>query len=73
MTVAVSHGIAASPWLEDAGTLRHTARAAKMLVWGQTEGGHLCPVSMTYAAVPALAADPMLAAEWTPRLASTEL
>ncbi|MEY9929448.1 putative acyl-CoA dehydrogenase [Catenulispora sp. GP43] len=70
MTVAVSHGIAAAPWLEDAGTMRHTARAAKMLVWGQTEGGHLCPVSMTYAAVPALAADPMLAAEWTPRLAS---
>ena len=70
MTVAVGHGIAAAPWLEDAGTLRHTARAAKMLVWGQTEGGHLCPVSMTYAAVPALGADPMLAAEWTPRLAS---
>ena len=70
MTVAVGHGIAAAPWLEDAGTLRHTARAAKMLVWGQVEGGHLCPVSMTYAAVPALAADPMLAAEWTPRLAS---
>jgi putative acyl-CoA dehydrogenase len=70
MTVAVSHGIAAAPWLEDAGTMRHTARAAKMLVWGQTEGGHLCPVSMTYAAVPALGADPVLAAEWTPRLAS---
>jgi len=70
MTVAVGHGIAAAPWLEDAGTLRHTARAAKMLVWGQTEGGHLCPVSMTYAAVPALGADPLLAAEWTPRLAS---
>ena len=29
-----------------------------MLVWGQTEGGHLCPVSMTYAAVPALSARP---------------
>ena len=42
-----------------------------MLVWGQTDGGHLCPVSMTYAAVPALAASPDLAAEWTPRLAST--
>jgi putative acyl-CoA dehydrogenase len=71
MEVAVRHGLAASAWLEDAtaGT-RHTARAAKMLVWGQTDGGHLCPVSMTYAAVPALAASPALAAEWTPRLAS---
>ncbi|OLE21105.1 MAG: DNA alkylation response protein [Catenulispora sp. 13_1_20CM_3_70_7] len=70
MTVAVGHGLAAAPWLQEAGSLRHTARAAKMLVWGQTDGGHLCPVSMTYAAVPALQADPVLAAEWTPRLAS---
>ena len=70
MTVAVGHGLAAAPWLEDPATPRHTARAAKMLVWGQTDGGHLCPVSMTYAAVPALQANPALAAEWTPRLAS---
>ncbi|NUR31786.1 MAG: DNA alkylation response protein [Catenulispora sp.] len=70
MTVAVANGLGAAPWLEDPATLRHTARAAKMLVWGQTDGGHLCPVSMTYAAVPALQANPALAAEWTPRLAS---
>ena len=28
----------------------------------------MCPVSMTYSAVPALRADPELAAEWEPRL-----
>ncbi|GAA2028386.1 acyl-CoA dehydrogenase family protein [Catenulispora yoronensis] len=70
MTVAVGHGLGAAPWQEDPASPRHTARAAKMLVWGQTDGGHLCPVSMTYAAVPALQADPGLAALWTPRLAS---
>ncbi|NUP47974.1 MAG: DNA alkylation response protein [Catenulispora sp.] len=70
MTVAVGHGLGAAPWQEDPASPRHTARAAKMLVWGQTDGGHLCPVSMTYAAVPALQASPELAAEWTPRLAS---
>ena len=32
----------------------HVARAAKFYVWSQAEAGHGCPVSMTYAAVPAL-------------------
>ncbi|MFE4059526.1 acyl-CoA dehydrogenase family protein [Streptomyces sp. NPDC059096] len=46
----------------------HLRRAAGFLVWSQAEAGHLCPVSMTHAAVPALRADPVLAAEWEPRL-----
>ncbi|MFJ2171632.1 acyl-CoA dehydrogenase family protein [Streptomyces sp. NPDC087851] len=46
----------------------HLRRAAGFLVWSQAEAGHLCPVSMTHAAVPALRADPALAAEWEPRL-----
>ena len=71
MRVAVGSGLAGSAWTAPTESPRHTARAARMLVWGQTDGGHLCPVSMTYAAVPALAADAALAAEWTPRLAST--
>ncbi|MEU5576858.1 MULTISPECIES: acyl-CoA dehydrogenase family protein [Streptomyces] len=49
----------------------HVRRAAGFLVWTQVEGGHGCPVSMTHAAVPALRADPALAAEWEPRLTST--
>jgi len=32
------------------------------------EAGHVCPVSMTYSAVPVLRRDPELAAEWEPRL-----
>ncbi len=39
-------------------------------LWSQTEAGHGCPISMTYAAVPALRADPALAAEWEPLLTS---
>ncbi|MBM9510749.1 acyl-CoA dehydrogenase family protein [Actinacidiphila acididurans] len=46
----------------------HLRRAAGFLVWSQAEAGHGCPVSMTHAAVPALRADPELAAEWEPRL-----
>ncbi|MGW1881396.1 acyl-CoA dehydrogenase family protein [Streptomyces sp. NPDC001970] len=48
----------------------HVRRGAGFLVWSQVEAGHGCPVSMTHAAVPALRADPALAAEWEPRLTS---
>ncbi|MEU5902099.1 MULTISPECIES: acyl-CoA dehydrogenase family protein [Streptomyces] len=64
---AVSAGLTAA-WARPGGHLR---RAAGFLVWTQVEGGHGCPVSMTHAAVPALRADPALAAEWEPRLTST--
>ncbi|MGK5632735.1 acyl-CoA dehydrogenase family protein [Streptomyces sp. URMC 123] len=48
----------------------HLRRAAGFLIWTQVEAGHGCPLSMTHAAVPALRAEPELAAEWEPRLAS---
>ncbi|EFV12329.1 acyl-CoA dehydrogenase family protein [Segniliparus rugosus] len=48
----------------------HLARAAKMIVWGQADAGHLCPISMTYAVVPALRANPAVAAAHEPKLAS---
>ncbi|MGW2993543.1 acyl-CoA dehydrogenase family protein, partial [Streptomyces sp. NPDC001193] len=54
-------------WGRPAGHLR---RAAGFFVWSQAEAGHGCPVSMTHAAVPALRADPELAAEWEPLLTS---
>ncbi|HET6635241.1 MAG TPA: isovaleryl-CoA dehydrogenase [Streptomyces sp.] len=71
MRVAVGHGLHAAPWQEPrAGA--HVARAAKFYLWSQVEAGHTCPVSMTYAAVPALRATPALA-EWAePLLASRE-
>ncbi|MFE7708026.1 acyl-CoA dehydrogenase family protein [Streptomyces sp. NPDC057486] len=49
----------------------HVRRAAGFLVWTQAEAGHGCPLSMTHAAVPALRTDPVLAAEWEPRLTSS--
>ncbi|MEV6831091.1 acyl-CoA dehydrogenase family protein [Amycolatopsis sp. NPDC051102] len=71
MTVAVSHGMHGTPW-RDSRDGAHAARAAKFYVWSQAEAGHSCPVSMTYAAVPALRANPELAARYEPLLASTE-
>ncbi|HEY5185042.1 MAG TPA: isovaleryl-CoA dehydrogenase [Actinomycetes bacterium] len=68
MATATAHGLHAAPWVsEQKGA--HVTRAAGFLVWSQAEAGHGCPVSMTYAAVPALRADPRLTDEWVPRLA----
>jgi len=67
MDVAVSNGLHAAPW-SDERPGAHVARAAKFYVWSQVEPGHGCPISMTYAVVPALRNQPELAAEWEPRL-----
>ncbi|MHB8664354.1 MAG: acyl-CoA dehydrogenase family protein [Acidimicrobiales bacterium] len=65
MDVAVSQGLHARPW-RGAGGSSHLARAAAFDVWSQVEAGHGCPISMTYAIVPALRAAPELAATWEP-------
>jgi putative acyl-CoA dehydrogenase len=47
----------------------HVVRAALFMLWGNVNAGVMCPVSMTYAAVPALRdGAPDLAARWEPRL-----
>jgi putative acyl-CoA dehydrogenase len=70
MERAVGHGLAATPWESDSPSA-HVRRAAGFMAWSHTEPGHGCPISMTYAAVPALRADDAIAKEWTPLLAST--
>jgi len=64
---AVEHGMHAAPWAEDRPGA-HVARAAKFFLWSQPESGHGCPVSMTYAAVPALRRSPELAERYEPLL-----
>src|SRR5690242_16687993 len=73
MERAVGHGLAARPWEQQAegAAHAHVRRAAGFMAWSHTEPGHGCPISMTYAAVPALRADDAIAKEWTPLLAST--
>jgi putative acyl-CoA dehydrogenase len=69
MAVAVERGLHAAPW-RDERPGAHVARAAGFYVWSQVEAGHGCPISMTYSVVPALRANPGLAAEWEPLLTS---
>ncbi|MFF5103692.1 DNA alkylation response protein [Streptomyces sp. NPDC000134] len=67
MRVAVGEGLAGAPWA-DGRPGAHVARTAGGLVWGHTEAGHGCPVSMTYAAVPVLRREPHLAQVYEPLL-----
>src|SRR5437867_6121626 len=71
MEVAIGHGLHALPW-RDPRPGAHAARAAAFYVWSQVEGGHGCPVSMTYAVVPALRAQPEFAARWEPLVTSLD-
>jgi len=67
MDTAVGHGLHAAPWA-DPRPGAHVARAAKFYVWSQAEAGHGCPISMTYAVVPALRHAPELAGRFEPLL-----
>lgn len=67
MRTAVAEGLHAAPW-STAQPRPHVARAAKFFVWAQAEIGHLCPISMTYAVVPALRHAPELARRYEPLL-----
>jgi putative acyl-CoA dehydrogenase len=66
MGVAVGEGLHGAAWT--AGPGGQVRRAAGFVVWSQVEAGHGCPVSMTYAAVPALRTDPALSAVFEPGL-----
>ncbi|MCW3820105.1 isovaleryl-CoA dehydrogenase [Micromonospora sp. DR5-3] len=69
MRTAVAHGLHAAPWADDRPGA-HVARAARFYTW-RPDAGHGCPISMTYAAVPALRHNPELAAQYEPLLAAT--
>ena len=73
MERAIGHGLTATPWERQAegDAHAHVRRAAGFMAWSHTEPGHGCPVSMTYAAIPALRVDDAIAKEWTPLLTST--
>ncbi|KUI33458.1 acyl-CoA dehydrogenase family protein [Mycobacterium sp. GA-2829] len=68
METAIAHGLHAAPWADDRPGA-HVVRAAKTSVW-TPEPGHICPISMTYAVVPALRFNPELAAVYEPLLTS---
>ncbi|MDP3654205.1 MAG: isovaleryl-CoA dehydrogenase [Rhodoferax sp.] len=69
MKTSIEHGLHASPWTAP-GAGAHVARAAKSYLHGQVEAGHGCPITMTFAAVPALRLQSELASVWEPKITS---
>ena len=70
LTLGLASGYAALPWQDGAQAAAggHVIHAAMVYLMSQVEPGTCCPMTMTYAAVPALQADAALSALWTPRL-----
>ena len=65
-----THGLHAAPWARrPAGRARRPRR--QVLRLAPADAGHGCPISMTYAAVPALRHAPELAARYEPLLTAT--
>jgi len=67
MKASIETGIHSSPWTERRDGA-HVARAARSYMQTQVEAGHGCPITMTFASVPCLEAQPDLAAAWLPKI-----
>lgn len=74
MRRSVAAGLHASLWdaSELEAPIKSTARAAALYMTVQAECGHVCPLTMTSAAVAALAHAPDLASVWLPKIRSRQ-
>ena len=73
MAESVSAGLHSMTWKADgsrAAPPSEVERAARYYMVAQVENGHMCPITMTRAAVAALAADPKLLAMLMPKIGS---
>ena len=75
MAAAMQAGLHGSPWIDffDAkpGTsTAHQRRAAAFLMFTELESSTLCPISMTYAVMPALRSNAAIYQDWAPGLSS---
>ncbi|SNS74901.1 acyl-CoA dehydrogenase family protein [Pseudomonas segetis] len=71
MGAAIKHGLPSSPWI-DPRSGAHVARASLSYLHSQAEAGSGCPLTMTYASVPAIKLQPDIAEIWLPKILSTE-
>ncbi|MBS7421838.1 acyl-CoA dehydrogenase family protein [Pseudomonas syringae] len=71
MSAAIEHGIPSLPWTYPQPGA-HVARAAMSYLHTQADPGSGCPLTMTFASVPALKLQPDLAEIWLPKVLSTE-
>ena len=70
MATSMAHKLHSLPWV-DAREGRVVARCAATYLMSQVEPGHGCPITMTFAAVPALRHQPDVAEVWLPRVTAS--
>jgi putative acyl-CoA dehydrogenase len=70
MQMGVEHELHSLPWTSSE-PCAHVARAGLYMTAMQAEAGFACPITMTFAVVPALRATPELAQEWEPLVTAT--
>ncbi|HKY48541.1 MAG TPA: acyl-CoA dehydrogenase family protein [Acidimicrobiia bacterium] len=70
LDLSVGHGLHSLPWEPTQPKAGHLVRTSLTFLASQIEAGHFCPISMTYAALPALRQQPELAALWEPMVLS---
>lgn len=66
MQLGLDSGLASIAW--DGTPAGHVAHAAILFLTGQADSGTSCPMTMTYASVPALRATAEIADDWVPRI-----
>ena len=69
MRLATGSGLHGTPW-SDENPSPHVRRAAGFMLFTELEPSTLCPISMSYAATPALRGNTAIYADWGPKLAS---
>lgn len=69
MKLATGSGLHGTPW-SDQNPSPHVRRAAGFMLFTELEPSTLCPISMTYAATPALRGNTAIYADWGLKLAS---
>lgn len=67
MRTAIEAGVHSLPWREPKSGA-HVARAALEYLHMQADSGSGCPLTMTFAAVPAIQHTPAVAQEWLPKI-----
>ncbi|MDB4890739.1 MAG: putative acyl-CoA dehydrogenase [Gemmatimonadetes bacterium] len=72
MQLGIEHGVPNFAWRHEDRPGAHVARAALAYLHNQPEQGTSCPLTMTYACVPALRHQPDIAADWMARITSTQ-
>ena len=71
MRTAIEHGLPSLPWTDPrAGA--NVVRAGLTYLHSQAEAASGCPLTMTFAAVPALKLQPDIAEQWLPKILATE-